>query len=308
VDQRLIKLLNQGVYLGTSSWKYPGWKDLVYRAPYRSEKDFQSRCLEEYGTLYPTVGVDHTYYALPKPQQLLYYAQTTPEHFRFVFKAPVQITTPQFPHLPRYGKRAGTLNPLFLDPDFCLHEFIEPLKQLGDKAGPIVFEFSRFKPHMIANGRMFLQKLGFFFEKLRQHSEHPFAVEIRNHNWLVPEYFSLLQKLKIAHTFNSWTYMPLLAEQQRLARGTSLPFFLLRLLLYPGKLYADAVKAFSPYSHLKKPLHDVRIHTVSLIEQAISEKKQIFVLINNRLEGCAPQTLTAVLDLLETKNQSLRED
>ena len=308
MDPRLIKLRKQGVYLGTSSWKYPGWKGLIYRAPYRSEKDFQSRCLEEYGTLYPTVGVDHTYYAFPKSQQLLQYAQTTPEHFRFVFKVPDQITTLQFPNLPRYGKRAGTLNPFFLDPDFCLQELIEPLKQLGAKAGPVVFEFSRFRPQMIASGRMFLQKLGFFFQKLRLVSDHPFAVEIRNHNWLVPEYFSLLQRLNVAHTFNSWTYMPLLAEQQRLAGGTSMPFFLLRLLLYPGKSYADAVKAFSPYTQLKQPLHDVRMHAVSLIEQAITEKKQIYVLINNRLEGCAPQTLKAILDLLETTSQILPED
>lgn len=304
MDPRLIKLLHQGVYLGASSWKYPGWKNLIYRAPYRSDKDFQSKCLEEYGAHYPTVGVDHTYYAFPKPQQILHYAQATPEHFRFVFKAPDQITTLQFPHLPRYGKRAGKQNSFFLDPDVCFQDLIEPLKPLGAKAGPIVFEFSRFKPSMIANGRTFLQRLGIFFEKLRSVTDHPFAVEIRNRNWLVPEYFSVLQKFNIAHVFNSWTHMPLLAEQQHLARETSLPFFLIRLLLYPGVQYADAVKSFSPYTELKRPLHDIRKQTVSLIEQAITEKKQIYVLVNNRLEGCAPQTLTAILDLLETKTQN----
>jgi len=54
-------LLSKHVYVGTSSWKYEGWKDFIYRTPYKSEKAFAETCLAEYATHYHTVGIDHTY-------------------------------------------------------------------------------------------------------------------------------------------------------------------------------------------------------------------------------------------------------
>jgi hypothetical protein len=54
----------QGVYVGTSSWKYPGWCGTIYdraRYEYRgkfAETRFKRDCLAEYAEVFKTVCVD----------------------------------------------------------------------------------------------------------------------------------------------------------------------------------------------------------------------------------------------------------
>ena len=63
----LSRLAERGVYLGTSSWKYPGWRGLLYsddRYTYRgkfSETRFEKLCLAEYASVFRSVGVDAAY-------------------------------------------------------------------------------------------------------------------------------------------------------------------------------------------------------------------------------------------------------
>ena len=58
----------QGVYIGTSSWKYPGWCGTVcdrarheYRGKF-AETRFKRDCLAEYAEVFKTVCVDAAYY------------------------------------------------------------------------------------------------------------------------------------------------------------------------------------------------------------------------------------------------------
>jgi hypothetical protein len=57
-------LAAQGVYVGTSSWKYQGWCGMLYdRAPYEwrgkfAESRFKRECLAEYAEVFKTVCVD----------------------------------------------------------------------------------------------------------------------------------------------------------------------------------------------------------------------------------------------------------
>ena len=41
----IATLAQKNVFLGTSSWKYPGWRGLVYQQDYASEKEFKQKCL-----------------------------------------------------------------------------------------------------------------------------------------------------------------------------------------------------------------------------------------------------------------------
>ena len=67
----LEQLASQAVYVGTSSWKYPGWCGQVYdesryvtRGKF-SEARFERECLAEYAEIFPTVCVDAGYYKFP---------------------------------------------------------------------------------------------------------------------------------------------------------------------------------------------------------------------------------------------------
>src|SRR5687767_6687434 len=87
----LRALAAQGVFMGTSSWKYPGWFGTVYdeqRYVYRgkvSEARFQEHCLAEYAALFSTVCVDAAYYRFPECDGLFRMAGQVPADFRFSF-------------------------------------------------------------------------------------------------------------------------------------------------------------------------------------------------------------------------------
>src|SRR5271155_5535056 len=76
VKQSAEKLAASGVFIGTSSWKYRGWRGMLYdeaRYVYRgkvAESRFERNCLTEYAEMFKTVCVDAAYYAFPSIKYL----------------------------------------------------------------------------------------------------------------------------------------------------------------------------------------------------------------------------------------------
>src|SRR4051812_5597128 len=186
MDERIRRLRAHNVYFGTSSWKYAGWKGLIYQKPYKSEKEFAEYCLTEYADHYPAVGVDHTYYDWPREATFARYMDQTPADFRFVCKATEEVTVFKYPKLPRYGKRSGVKNEAFLSGETFVEKFVRPLAKWHDRLGPVMFEFSQFYPGMLSSGGEFLERLDRFFATLKVEGGIQYAVELRNHNWLKP--------------------------------------------------------------------------------------------------------------------------
>lgn len=301
MDNRIETLRRSGILFGTSSWKYPGWQGLIYSRNYPNEKIFKEKALEEYSTKFSAVGVDHSYYAVPTPRQLLLYSEQTPSTFKFVFKAPAQATVFEYPNIARFGKNAGSVNPYFLDIQSVQDTFINPLKALGSKVGAMIFEFSKFRIGTIESGAEFVRRLDIFLNSLRKTTDIPIAIEIRNKSWLVKDYFKVLINNNVSHVFNSWTEMPEISKQWELASPYELSFHVLRLLLRPGTSYASAVNEFFPYDQLHKEWGDIRNATAQIIEASMNSNKTAFVLVNNRFEGCAPKTIDGILDLLQIR-------
>jgi hypothetical protein len=82
----------QGVHIGTSSWKYPGWCGMLYdraRYEYRgkfAETQFKRDCLAEYAEVFKTVCVDAAYYTFPSQQHLEGMVTQAPDDFLFGLK------------------------------------------------------------------------------------------------------------------------------------------------------------------------------------------------------------------------------
>ncbi|MBI1862344.1 MAG: DUF72 domain-containing protein [Deltaproteobacteria bacterium] len=283
-------LAHKQVFLGTSSWKYEGWKGLVYNKAYQSKKEFETHCLEEYP--YTCVGVDHTYYAYPLKKTFATYCKQTKALFGL--KATEFVTVVKFPKLPRYGKLAGQNNPDFLNPDVFHQQFLAPIEEFQAHIGVVMFEFSHFHQGMIENGRELLKRLGAFFAKLPR-DRFRFAIELRNHTWITKDYFAFLKDQGLGHVFNSWTRMPTIGEQLKVWNGLSLPFLAARVLLTPGRPYEKAVEAFSPYDRIQDEQPELRKDSAYLIERAIQLGIPAFVFVNNRAEGCAPKTIEGIL-------------
>lgn len=288
------------VRFGTSSWAYTGWQGLVYKNVYPKAR-FSRDCLSEYAAyeyagarIFRTVGIDHTFYRPATEAQLAHYAGQVPAGFLVCSKVWEEITIPIFANLPRYGVKSGTTNARFLDALACEELVLQPaLAGLGACAGPFIFEFQRSG----LSPEDFFPRLDRFFSQLPP--GRPYAVEVRNPALLGRRYHDLLQEHRIAHVYNHWCSMPRLAVQHAAMEASfTAAHVVVRLLTPLGVSYQEAVERAAPYNRLVEPLPQMRAETVGLVRQAIAEKRNIFVLANNRAEGSAPLTVQALVDLL----------
>ncbi len=301
VQSALAELAQAGIYLGTSSWKYPGWCGQLYddaRYVWRkqfSESRFNRLCLEEYAEVFKTVSVDAAYYTFPSEKYLSGLVDQVPPDFQFAFKVTDEITIKHFPNLTRFGARAGQPNPNFLNPDLFERNFLRPCEPFKDQVGLLMFEFSKFYPRDFSRGREIVAALDTFLGALPR--DWPYGVEIRNRNLLQPEYFEMLRSHGVAHVSNNWQAMPPVQEQRDLqGRSGGEAVQAARFLLTPGRKYQDAVAAFAPYTQVKEPDLKARKAGAQLIADAKKLKRgKTFVFVNNRLEGNALVTIQEML-------------
>ena len=304
IKAKAAELAIRGVFVGTSSWKYEGWLNQLYtpgRYEYRgkvAQKRFEQNCLSEYSEVFKTVCVDAAYYTFPSEKYLEGLVSQVPSDFRFGMKVTDEITVKKFPNLPRFGIRAGRPNENFLNADLFNRAFLKPCEKIRQNIGVLMFEFSRFYPSDYEHGRDFVADLDRFLGNLPK--GWPYAIEMRNKNWLAPEYFACLAKHGIAHVFNSWDAMPPVSEQMALPGSRTNPDLLAaRFLLKPGRKYEEAVRSFQPYSAIKEVNQDARKAIAALIKLALAatggDLVKALIFINNRLEGNALETIAAVL-------------
>jgi uncharacterized protein YecE (DUF72 family) len=300
---QLAALAAQGVFVGTSSWKYPGWCGTLYdpaRYEWRgkfAQSRFKSDCLAEYAEVFPTVCVDAAYYTFPTPKHLEGLAGQVPEGFRFGLKVTDAITLKKFPNLERFGRQAGKPNEGFLKAELFDRAFLRPCESIRPKVGLLIFEFSRFWPADYEHGRDFISDLDRFLGQVPK--GWSYGVEMRNRAWLRPEYFDCLSRHQVTHVFNSWEAMPPVSEQLALPGSrTNVHLVAARFLLKPGRRYEDAVKAFAPYDTLKEENLEARAAAKTLIAegQASGAERRTFIYVNNRLEGNALATIAAILE------------
>lgn len=302
---RAAELAARGVFLGTSSWKYAGWRGMLYdeaRYIWRgkvAESRFEKNCLSEYAEVFKTVCVDAAYYTFPSEKYLEGLISQVPPDFRFGIKVTDEITVRRFPNLPRFGIRAGKTNENFLNADLFSRAFLKPCESIRANIGVLMFEFSRFYPSDYEHGRDFVADIDRFLGNLPK--GWPYAIEMRNRQWLVPEYFACLARHGVTHVFNSWEAMPSVSEQIELPGSLTNPAMLAaRFLLKPGRKYEEAVKTFQPYNETKEVNVEARKAIAALIKLALAATGgnlvRALIFINNRLEGNALNTIAEVLE------------
>ena len=302
IKQQVARLANAGVFIGTSSWKYPGWCGMLYdeqryvsRGKF-SETALEKNCLPEYAEVFKTTCFDGAYYRFPSPKSLGKLFSEVPEDFQFAFKVTGEITIKKFPQHARHGVRAGKANENFLNAGLFQDAFLGPCEPFRRQAGLLMFEFSRFYTSDYEHGREFVVDLDQFLGQLPK--GWPYAVEMRNHHWLQPDYFACLARHGVAHVFNSWDAMPPVNEQMALPRSRTNPnLCAARFLLRPGRKYQEAVDTFRPYNKVQEPYPEAREAGAALIAEGKSAgpAHKTFIYVNNRLEGNALETIDAML-------------
>ncbi len=108
------------------------------------------------------------------------WASKTPAGFIFSVKIPQVITHEK----------------VLADCDAEFRQFTDTMQILGDKLGPMVFQFPFFSRSVFKNQADFLDKLAPFLKKLPH--DNKFAVEIRNKDWLDARFADLLREHRVA--------------------------------------------------------------------------------------------------------------
>jgi len=299
---KLKALAERNIFFGTSSWKYEGWLGTIYRKDRYvergrfSQKRFEAGCLAEYAETFPVVGGDFSFYQFPSPAYWKKLFEESPEGLRFGLKVPEEITVPRWPGHARYGSRAGTINHGFLDNHLFHEMFTWPLEPYRDRIASLILEFGTFAKATFPKPADFFAQLDPFLGAVSRHFRY--SIEIRNEEYLGPEYFSLLRSHNTAHAFNAWTRMPELGDQIAMPDAFTADFTVVRALLKRGRSYEQAVKSFEPYASIQEPNTGAREAIRQIAIRAWKTRQPAYVFINNRLEGNAPGTIEAVVSAL----------
>jgi uncharacterized protein YecE (DUF72 family) len=294
---RLHAFAVRNIFIGGSSWKYEGWLGQIYsRSRYQtrgrfSKRLFEDTCLSEYASIFPTVCGDFAFYQFPTEAFWEKLFRQTPQSFRWGFKIPEQITVPIWPIHPRYGALAGRDNPTFLDVALMEQSFLRALEPYRTQVGVLIFEFGTMRN---TTPPEFVRLLDPFLAQLP--AGWRYAVEVRNSEFLRPEYFACLRAHEVTHVYNAWTRMPEILEQLAVPDSQTSDLIVARALLRHGRSYEDAVREFSPYDRTREVNEPVRRGLREIIDIARVDGRPAFLFVNNRLEGNSPATIVAITD------------
>ena len=284
----LAARLPPGLWMGGMSWAYPGWIGLVY-APGTKPGRLVREGLAAYSQhpLLRAMEIDRTYYELLPAAKYAELAAQVPDNFRFTAKAHQDCTVVVFPPHSRQGSRAGQRNPRLLDVAYTTDRVVAPFVEgLGAKAGPLLFQFSPFE---VRSPGRFAERLHAF---LRQLPKGPvYAVELRNPELLTEAYGWALADGGGVHCHNVWGGMPGVLEQRARLPEATRRVLLVRWMGPPGVSYEAAKKRYEPFSRLvdEDPLR--RGELVTLAVDALRTGAEAYLMVNNKAEGCAPESI-----------------
>jgi uncharacterized protein YecE (DUF72 family) len=285
----LAARLPPALRLGGMSWSYRGWVGHVYGLDV-SDKRLAAHGLTAYGKhpLLRMVEIDRSYYE-PLPASVLQeFAAQVPDDFRFWVKAHEETVVARFPEHARYGMRRGANNGRFLDAGYAREAVIAPLVAgLGSKLGGLLFQFP---PQDASDPRGFAARLGAFLRALPVGVTY--AVELRNPELLTRPYGDALAEAGAIHCHNLWTTMPGVHAQARLIPPSARRPLLIRWLLRSGHRYEDASASYSPFHRLAEEDLPTRRAVAALAARALQHDVPVQILVDNKAEGCAPESIT----------------
>jgi uncharacterized protein YecE (DUF72 family) len=183
--------------VGTSSFATADWVGAFYPPGTRPEG-----YLPAYAQRFDTVEIDASFYGTPTPKQVENWYARTPDTFVFAAKVPQAVS-----HAQVTGESLAELA-----------KFVEVMRGLGPKLGPLLFQF----PYIAkgrdaeewATGDRFRARLAALLERLPE--DLRFAVEVRNDRWISPPLLDLLRAHRVALAFIDYytmTAMPRIAAR-----------------------------------------------------------------------------------------------
>jgi uncharacterized protein YecE (DUF72 family) len=270
---------------GTSSFSAPEWVGTFYPRGTRAA-DF----LRYYATQFDTVEVDATYYHVPAPRTVDAWAKKTPEHFTLSAKFPrsvVHAGTGPEPDAERLLKQDST----YAERD----AFLEVMGRLGRRCGPLILQFPHFPRGSFLAASEFYARLECFLADLP--GGFSYAVEIRNRDWVTPEFAALCRRHRVALVLVDRIGMPHGDEIAATLDPMTAPFGVVRLL-------GDRQRIERITTRWEKEVIDQgpRLERwAALLLLLATRDRRIFVYANNHYAGHAPTTIRRLQELVRRR-------
>src|SRR5882762_262734 len=252
------------LYIGTSAFTAAGWEGSFY-----PEGTKPADFLRHYATRFNSVEVDSTFYRIPSASTVRRWASKTPDGFVFAAKVPQVITRER----------------LLVDCDAEFKQFVEVMEGLGGKLGPLLFQFGYFNKKAFLGVNDFLTRLRPFLKKLPK--GHKFAVEIRNKNWLVPQFVETLRERGVALALIDQSWMPRPAEWFEKFDPITADFTYVRWL-GDRKGIEEQTKT---WDKVIVDRHAELTEWADILGKVHKRKIQIFAYANNHYAGFGPATV-----------------
>lgn len=290
----LAESLPRHLRLGTSSWNYPGWNGLVWQGDYTANH-LSRHGLTAYSQhpLFRTVSIDRSFYRPLNVAQFAEHASQVGPDFRFVVKAPSLVTDALVRDESGRGMRP---NATFLNATAALQQFVEPaLEGLGNKLGALVFQISPLPGQLLMRMPEMINRLHRLLKAIPDlrgtAPDGVVAVEVRDPQWLVPQFVQALRDAGATYCMGLHPKMPPIAEQLPILRA-----------LWPGPLvcrwnlnalhgaygYEEARDLYLPFNRMVDPDLETRAALVRVIAGTAGAGQNVYVTLSNKAEGCAP--------------------
>lgn len=158
-------------YIGTSGWSYGGWLGNFY-----PETIKPNLILPYYASILNSVELNHSFYRIPREQNVLHWVEITPSDFIFSCKANRYITHMQ--------KLKGSIE--------SVNKLLKVFGRFAEKLGPILFQFPPWWKIEIPTLQKFIDQLP---------KNYLYTFEFRHKSWFCEELYSILAKHQMSLCF-----------------------------------------------------------------------------------------------------------
>jgi len=290
------------LYLGTSSWHFPGWAGQVW------DRAWPAAVLSRAGLtayarhpLLRTVSLDRAFYrALDRvtASGLAEQVRGVAPGFRFVVKAPAALSDAVL----RASATGAAMqpNPQFLDPGLATDMATALTEGLGAHCGVLVLQLSPLPRIWLARPDRLQGHLAACCAALRaaMPADTLLGVELRDPGLLQPSLAALLRTEGVRYVLGLHDRLPPLADQLPMLRAGWPGDLVCRWNLQRGQRYAEARDRWAPFDRLQAPDPDTRHGLARVMKATLDAGHRVFVTINNKAEGSAPASVRALAEAL----------
>ena len=242
-------------YIGTMGFGYRPWQGTFY-----PDKLPKAQQLPYYASRFNALEMDSTFYGVPRIETVERWRALTPAGFRFCPKAPREITHDL--------RLAAAVEPI-------LGTFLEAMRRLGDRLGPIVFQFP---PDFTVEER---DALAGFLPLLPR--DFRFAVELRHRSWWSDATADLFRAHDVCWIAADYIYLP-----KEIRRTTD--FLYVRLLGRHGQFVTKTHEVLNKTEALQNWREQIEAHAAAAPE--------VYAFFNDDYAGHAPATANRLRAML----------